>query len=149
MKVAFATDDKITISRMTGRAKLFAVYSIEDGEVKNIEYISNDHEHNHDHGHENEGNHSHDHSHSHNHNHNHNHSVHNHGNNAGDGMGIGKGRNSHSGHSHKKVLFELADRNALFITRHLGKHFKEGVIELGIDYKMTKIEKIEDALKEL
>ena len=34
MKVVFATDDKETISRMTGRAKWFAFYNIENGEVK-------------------------------------------------------------------------------------------------------------------
>ena len=116
MKVAFATDDKITISKRTGRAKLFAVYTIEGGEVKDIEYIENNHEHHHDN----------DHTH-----------------------GDEKGNNSHSGHGHKKVLFELASRDALFITRHLGKHFKDGVVELGIDYKMTKIETIEEALKSL
>ena len=116
MKVAFATDDKVTISKRTGRAKVFAVYTIESGVVKDIEYIANNHEHDHDHEHSN---------------------------------GDEKGNNSHSGHSHKKVLFELASRDALFITRHLGKHFKEGVIELGIDYRMTKIETIEEALKEL
>jgi len=140
MKVAFATDDKVTISRMTGRAKLFAVYTIENGEVKEVEYIANDHEHNHSHGHE------HDHNHSHNHGGGH---GHNHHKSDGDGMGIGKGHNSHSGHSHKKIISELASRDALFVTRHLGKHFKEGVVELGIDYKMTKTELIEDALKEL
>ena len=145
MKVAFATDDKVTISRMTGRAKIFAVYTVEEGEVKDIEYIENNHEHDHDHGHENE----HSHDHNHNHDHEHNHGEHNHSHNEGDGKGIGKGHNSHSGHGHKKILFELASRNALFVTRHLGKHFKEGVVELGIDYKMTKTELIADALKEL
>jgi predicted Fe-Mo cluster-binding NifX family protein len=152
MKVAFATDDKVTISRMTGRAKIFAIYTIENSEVKDIEYIANDHEHDHDHGHENE--HSHDHHHDHNHHHDHGDGHghgggHNHRHNEGDGKGIGRGHNSHSGHSHKKILFELASRNALFVTRHLGKHFKEGVVELGIDYKMTKTETIEEALKEL
>ncbi len=116
MKVAFATDDKVTISRMTGRAKLFAIYTIEDGEVKDIEYIPNDHDHGHDHSH---GEHDHHHGH------------------------------DHSGHSHKQIISELASRDVLFVTRHLGKHFKEGVIELGVNYKMTKTEKIEDALKEL
>ncbi len=146
MKVAFATDDKVTISRMTGRARLFAVYTIEEREVKDIEYIANKHEHNHDHGHEDESSHSHDHNHDHGEGHGDNH---NHSTNSGDGKGIGKGHNIHSGHSHKKILHELASRNVLFITRHLGKHFKEGVVALGIDYKMTKTEKIEDALNEL
>ena len=116
MKVAFATDDKVTISKRTGRAKHFAVYTIEGGEVKYIEYIANNHEHEHDHNHDHVD---------------------------------GESHNSHSGHSHKKILFELASRDVLFITRHLGKHFKEGVVELGIDYKMTKIETIKDALIEL
>lgn len=136
MKVAFATDDKITISRMTGRAKFFAIYTLEDGEIKDVEYLENNHTHDHDHGHE--------HHHSDNHSHEHNH---HHGEN--DGKGDGKGRNHHSGHSHKKVLVEMASRNVLFITRHLGKHFKDGVVELGIDYRMTKEESIEDALKNI
>ena len=147
MKVAFATEDKVTISRMTGRAKLFAIYTVEEGEVKDIEYIANNHEHDHEHGHENEhDDHDHEHGDGHGHSGVHNH---NHGTNSGDGKGVGKGHNSHSGHSHKKILFEIASRKALFVTRHLGKHFKEGVVELGIDYKMTKTELIADALKEL
>ena len=143
MKVAFATDDKVIISRMTGRAKLFAIYTIEEGEVKDVEYISNNHEHDHDHDHdhENGNNHTHD-DHIHGEGHKHNEDTE-------DGKGVGKGHNSHSGHSHKKILFELASRDVLFVTRHLGKHFKEGVVELGINYKMTKIETIEEALKEL
>jgi ABC-type Zn2+ transport system substrate-binding protein/surface adhesin len=143
MKVVFATDDKTTISRMTGRAKWFAVYTLEGSDVKSIEYIENNHEHDHEHGHENENDHDHDHDH-------HGHGGgHSHGTNEGDGKGIGKGHNKHGGHGHKKVLFEIYSRNALFITRHLGKHFKEGVVELGIDYRMTKIESIEEALKTL
>jgi hypothetical protein len=142
MKVAFATDDKITISRMTGRAKWFAIYTLENGKVIDLEYLLNDHQHDHNHGHE----HDHDHNHSHNHNHGRNHS---HSSNSNDGLGNGKGHNHHSGHSHKKVLLDIASRKALFVTRHLGKHFKDGVVELGINYKMTKTELIEDALKEL
>ena len=141
MKVAFATDDKVTISRMTGRAKIFAIYTVEDGEVTDIEYIENNHEHDHDHGHENEHEHEHEHSHS--------HGEHNHTHKEGDGKGNGAGHNSHSGHSHKKIIYELATRNALFVTRHLGKHFKEGIVELGVKFKMTKTALIADALKEL
>jgi len=140
MKVVFATDDKETISRMTGRAKWFAFYTLEDGEVKNVEYVENDHKHDHEH----------EHSHSHNHHHVHGEGHHhNHNEGSENGNANGKGRNAHSGHSHKKILTDIADREALFITRHLGKHFKEGVTELGINYKMTKTETIEQAIKEL
>ena len=138
MKVAFATDDKVTISRMTGRAKWFAFYTLENGNIKNIEYVENDHKHDHEHSHQ----HSHDHHHNHQDEHNHSEGVEN-------GRGNGQGKNAHAGHSHKKILTDIANRDALFVTRHLGKHFKEGVIELGINYKMTKTETIEQAIKEL
>ncbi|MCK5825270.1 MAG: hypothetical protein KAG96_07690 [Ichthyobacteriaceae bacterium] len=108
MKLVFATEDKVTINRMTGRSPLFAFYTIENGEVKDIEYVENNHSHDHSHDHDDENGH---------------------------------------GHSHKAIINEIVKRDALFITRHLGKHFKEGVIELGVNFKMTQEENIEKAIK--
>ncbi|MEN8136980.1 MAG: hypothetical protein ABFR62_00930 [Bacteroidota bacterium] len=161
MKIAFATDDKKTISKITGRAKWFAFYDIENGDVKSIDYIENihehdDHDHDHHHGHDHNHDHNHDHHHHDGHGHGHGHGEghgHGYGNHDGKGHGLsladGKGENHHNGHEYKKVLYEIASRKALFITRHLGKQFRKGVEELGIEYKMIKDDSIEDAIKNL
>ena len=131
MKVVFATDDKKTISRMTGRAKWFAFYTIKNGKIEDIEYVENIHTHS-DHSHNNGTRQEQQHTEE--------HDLH---------KNDGQGHNHHDGHSHKDIVGEIASRDALFITRHLGKHFKEGIIEFGIEYKMTKIETIEEALATL
>lgn len=49
MKISFPTNDRKTIAKRTGRCEEFAIYEIENTEIKNIEYLKNTHEH-HDHG---------------------------------------------------------------------------------------------------
>jgi len=58
MKISFPTNDRKTIAKRTGRCEEFAIYEIENSEIKNIEYLKNTHEH-HDHG----GGHGNDHGH--------------------------------------------------------------------------------------
>ena len=55
MKIAIATNDRKTIAKRTGRAKEFAIYTIENAEVQSIDYQKNTHTH-HDHD-KNKGNH--------------------------------------------------------------------------------------------
>lgn len=55
MKVAFATDDRKTISKYTGKAIEFAVYELSAFEVISVEYFENNHEHSDEqHGHSHE-----------------------------------------------------------------------------------------------
>jgi len=62
MKIAIATNDRITIAERTGRAAEFAFYTINNGVIESVDYKKNSHTH-HGHGkngHNHEhGNHSH------------------------------------------------------------------------------------------
>lgn len=53
MKIAIATDDRIHVSKHTGRAKEFVIITKEDDKVIDQFYIENkqESEHHHDHGH--------------------------------------------------------------------------------------------------
>jgi predicted Fe-Mo cluster-binding NifX family protein len=62
IKIAAPTDDRRTLAERSGRAAEFAVFSIENGEIKHVEYRKNEHEHHHHHGH---GHHEHEHAHGH------------------------------------------------------------------------------------
>ena len=53
MKIAIPTNDRVSITKRTGRTKEFAVYEIANGAVINTQYHTNPHtheDHNHDHG---------------------------------------------------------------------------------------------------
>ena len=62
MKIAIATNDRISIAERTGRAAEFAFYTIKNKEIESVVYQKNNHKHNghggHGHSHEH-GNHSH------------------------------------------------------------------------------------------
>jgi len=62
MKIAIATNDRISIAERTGRATEFAFYTINNGVIESVDYQKNNHSH-HEHGkngHNHEhGNHSH------------------------------------------------------------------------------------------
>lgn len=63
MNIAIPTNDRKNIAVRTGRAKEFAIYKIENKEVKDVKYLTNTHkhdddDHHHGHGH-NHGKHSH------------------------------------------------------------------------------------------
>lgn len=65
MKIAIATDDRLHITKRTGRAAEFAIYEIENGKIIQAEYLENNHTH-HDHHEEEHHTHgSHEHGHSH------------------------------------------------------------------------------------
>ncbi|MEN8125561.1 MAG: NifB/NifX family molybdenum-iron cluster-binding protein [Bacteroidota bacterium] len=51
MKISFPTNDRKTIAKRTGRCKEFAIYELENGEIKNVDYLKNTHEHEDDHHH--------------------------------------------------------------------------------------------------
>jgi len=52
MKISFPTNDRKTIAKRTGRCEEFAIYNVENGEIKSVDYLKNTHEHHdHDHGH--------------------------------------------------------------------------------------------------
>ncbi len=60
MKIALATNDRINIALRTGRAREFAIFTIENGEISNVDYKLNTHKHDHDedeHGEEHEHSH--------------------------------------------------------------------------------------------
>jgi len=57
MKIAIATNDRITIAERTGRAAEFAFYTIKSKEIESVVYQKNNHKH---HGH---GGHGHNHEH--------------------------------------------------------------------------------------
>jgi len=58
MKIAFPTDDRVTIAERTGRCNEFAILEIEESQIKNIEYISNPHIHSEEESEEENHNHS-------------------------------------------------------------------------------------------
>jgi predicted Fe-Mo cluster-binding NifX family protein len=62
IKIAAPTNDRQTLAERSGRAAEFAVFSIENGTIKNVEFRKNEHEHHHHHGH---GNGDHEHAHGH------------------------------------------------------------------------------------
>jgi len=64
MKIALATNDRITIAERAGRATEFAFFNIINGAIASVDYKKNTHIH-HEHG-------------NHGHGHNHNHTHHNH-----------------------------------------------------------------------
>ena len=49
MKIAIATNDRITIAQRTGRANEFAFYTIKNGKIDSVLYQKNNHTH-HDYG---------------------------------------------------------------------------------------------------
>jgi len=64
MIIAIPTNDRKNIAVRTGRAKEFAIYKIENKEVKDVKYLTNTHKHDHVHHHgdghgHNHGKHSH------------------------------------------------------------------------------------------
>ena len=51
IKIAAPTNDRLTLAERSGRAKEFAVFTLENAEITNVEYRENHHEHHHEHGH--------------------------------------------------------------------------------------------------
>jgi predicted Fe-Mo cluster-binding NifX family protein len=118
MKITFPTNDRESIAKRTGRCKEFAVYEIEDHTVKNIEYLINTHDHDHDHNHDH-----------------------------GDGHGSHDHAKGEGEHSHEDIGEMLKDTDILIIGR-VGKFMRKALEEFGINYHVSKKQKIEEALKE-
>lgn len=106
MKIALATNDRKNIALRTGRAKEFAIFTIENSEITKVDFKLNKHEHDHDvdeHGEEHD-------------------------------------------HSHKEIIDLLLGIDLLLV-RAIGKHFKRDVKNANIEFKVIKIENIEEALR--
>jgi predicted Fe-Mo cluster-binding NifX family protein len=86
LKIAIVTDDGQTISRHFGRARYYAIYTVQDGQVVSTEQVEKEMHHHghHSHGHassnvqlhethESHGDHDHEHEHDASHNHDHDH----------------------------------------------------------------------------
>ena len=111
MKIAIATNDRKTIAKRTGRAAEFAFYTIENGQITQVEYQKNTHEH-HDHD-RNEGH-------------------HRQGGHHGQGLG-----HHHGEHSHDEVVQQLQDVT-VFLVRAVGKNMKRDLEEGKIPYQLVK-----------
>ncbi len=111
MKIAIATNDRKTIAKRTGRAAEFAFYTIENGQIIQVEYQKNTHEH-HDHD-RNEGH-------------------HRQGGHHGQGLG-----HHHGEHSHDEVVQQLQDVT-VFLVRAVGKNMKRDLEEGKIPYQLVK-----------
>jgi len=133
MKIAIPTNDRKTIAKRTGRAEEFALYHIENKEIKSIEYLKNTHsQEDHDRA---EGNHHEKHDggqgkgqggggHKHNHDHNHEHGEHN--------------------HNELLTLFEKVD---ILLVRAIGKYMKKTLQKGNINYQLVKIDDISEILE--
>jgi len=119
MKIAIPTNDRKTIAKRTGRASEFVFYTIENGEIKYVDYQKNTHEH-HDHD-RNEGN-------------------HRQGHRNGKGHGHGHGE-----HTHNEIVNQLKDID-MFLVRAVGKHMKRGLEKGNIPYKLVKGEEISEII---
>jgi predicted Fe-Mo cluster-binding NifX family protein len=54
MKIALPTNDRKEITKRTGRAKEFVIYTIDNSVITGIEYKKNEHDHDHEHNEEEE-----------------------------------------------------------------------------------------------
>jgi len=118
MKISFPTNDRKTIAKRTGRCEEFAIYDVEKGEIKNVDYIKNTHEH-HDHDH---------------------------GDGHGHGGGHKKGQGERQ-HSHSDIMDLLKDVDLLMVGR-VGKYMKSDILTSGLKYQLTKKIDIEEAIQE-
>jgi len=119
MIIAIATNDRITIAKRTGRAKEFAIYSIENREIQSIDYQKNTHEH---------------------HNHDRKEGNHRQGHGNGEGHGL-----EHGEHTHDEIITQLKDID-IFLVRAVGKHMKRDLEKGNIPYKLVKGEEISEII---
>ncbi len=128
MKIAIATNDRKTIAKRTGRAAEFAIYTIENGTIKSIDYQKNTHTHHDDHD-RSEGNHRQGHGggngHGHQYNHNHDH--------------------EHGEHNHDEIINQLKEID-MFLVRAVGKYMKKDLVRGNIPYQLVKKENIDEIL---
>jgi len=152
MKIAIATNDREHIAKRTGRASEYAIYTIENGKVTDVQYEENQHHHDDDHD-RSEGNHR---------------QVegfgHGHGdhNRQGEGHGNGRGNHQHhththhhhheeekeeEEHSHDEVVEQLKDID-MFLIRAVGKYLRQDLINGNIPFELVKGEKIDDIVQD-
>lgn len=117
MKIAIPTNDRINIAVRTGRAKEFAIYEVENNEVKEVQYVLNTHKHDDEHHHDHGYGHGHGHGHEHN----------------------------HGSHSHREIIDLLKGIDILLIC-HIGKYFKAEITKADITYKMVKGESLKEII---
>jgi len=122
MKIAIPTNDRQLITKRTGRAAEFAIYTIENGEINSVDYEKNTHSHD-DHD-RNEGHH-------HGENENHNHGGHNH---------------EHGEHNHDELLTILNDIDILFV-RAVGKYMRKTLQNGNVNYQLVKIDDISEIIE--
>lgn len=135
MKIAAITDDGVTISQHFGRARQYAVYTIEDGEIISRELRSKAGHHDfvHEHGleaiHVQENEHDHDH-------------EHHHGHNDPRGHGFGKG----AAKRHARMIDAITDCKVILV-RGMGRGAYIAMEEANITPIVTDVESIDDAVK--
>ncbi len=128
MKIAIPTNDRKTIAKRTGRAEEFALYHIENKEIKSIEYLKNTHSHE-----------------------DHDRAEGNHHEKQGDGHGKGQKHNhdhnhEHEEHNHDELLLLLKDIDILLV-RAVGKYMRKTLQNGNINYQLVKIDVISEILE--
>jgi predicted Fe-Mo cluster-binding NifX family protein len=134
MKVAVVTDNGETISHHFGRARYYAVFTIENGAVVKQEQIAKPGHHDHDHGHHHHDDHDHGHS-----------NVQMHGDDHDDHeQGHGFGRQA--AERHADMFAPVQDCEAV-ITRGMGRGAYVGLQGIGVKPVVSDIPRVEDAVQ--
>lgn len=137
MKIAAVTDDGTTISAHFGRARYYAVVTVEDGHITDREMRPKTGHHDFAHGEHGEDGHGHEHSHEHNHEHNPEHS-HEHG--QGHGWDAGAQRR------HQAMFAAITDCDVL-LARGMGQGAYYGLHDAGIRAVVTMVRSIDEAVQ--
>jgi predicted Fe-Mo cluster-binding NifX family protein len=128
MRIAIPTNDRETLFLRTGRAKEFAVYSIDDKKANFVEYRSNPHQHDSEDDrrkHNHHGHHSHHLEHGYHHEHDNDH---------------------HHGHNHRDMAAAFKDCYALLLN-HAGTHLREDFKSAGIFLFKTSKNNLDEIVK--
>ncbi len=143
MKIAIATNDRKNIAKRTGRAAEYAFYTIENGEITNVQYEENQHHHDDEHD-RSEGNHR---------------QVSGFGHGHGRGVGHGNGHGRHQNHmhehhhheeeahSHNEVVEQLKNID-MFLVRAVGKYLRQDLINGNIPFQLVRGEKLDDIVQD-
>ncbi len=126
MKVAIATNDRKEIAHRTGRAKEFAIYTITDSKISDIEFKENLHHHHHN-------------------------DEHRHGHRRSHG--IGHHHEHGEGEHHHDEVVEALEGVDWLLYKALGKYMRKDMEEANIKLKRTNFvtlgEIVDEFIKEL
>ncbi len=131
MKIAIATNDRKEIAHRTGRAIEFAIYTIENNEIVEVEYKENLHHHHHDHEDDEE----------------------HHRRHQGNGHGKGHGHRHHhhehnEGEHHHDEVVEALQGVDYLLYKALGKYMRKDMEDAKIKLQRTNNVKIDKIVEE-